>query len=335
MSAIMAKTIEKLAKRGEGILAADESTATIQKRFDAINVQNSEENRQAYRDLLFTSPDMNKYINGVIMFDETLKQKGLDGKPFTETLQKLGVIPGIKVDLGLIKLALTDNELITRGIDTLRERLTDYKKHGALFAKWRAVYDISDIKPSKTAMHSAAELLARYAALCQEQDIIPIVEPEVIMDGNHTIERCEEVTREVLNEVFKALAIHNVQLKYIILKPNMVISGSSCATQADRKTVAKKTVALLKECVPAEVPTINFLSGGQSDEDATAHLNLMVKEGNLPWNLSYSYGRALQAACQKAWSGKKENVEAGKQAFLKRAKLNSLAAVGEYEPSME
>lgn len=335
MSAIMTKTIEKLAKHGEGILAADESTATIKKRFDAIGVENTEANRQAYRDMLFTTPNMNQYINGVILFEETLKQDGLDGKPFSKTLESLGVIPGIKVDLGLIKLALTDDELITRGIDTLRERLTDYKKHGALFTKWRAVYDITEVKPSKTAIASHAELLARYAALCQEQDIIPIVEPEVIMDGNHTIERCEAVTREVLKAVFDALALHNVKLEYIILKPNMVISGTNCPEQADRETVAKKTVEVLKDLVPETVPTINFLSGGQSDEDATAHLDLMNKLGPLPWNLSYSYGRALQAACQKAWSGEASNVKAGQEAFTKRCKLNSLAAIGEYDPNME
>lgn len=335
MSAIMKKTIEKLSKHGEGFLAADESTSTIQKRFDVIHVDNTEPNRQAYRDLLFTTPDVNKYINGVILFEETLKQKGLDGTPFVKKLESLGIIPGIKVDLGLIELALTDHELATRGIDNLRERLTDYKQCGALFAKWRATFDITAIKPSWTAIASNAELLARYAALCQEQDIVPIVEPEILMDGDHTIERCEEVSRKVLHAVFNALRLHHVKLEYIVLKPGMVISGKDCKVQANQQTVAEKTVKVLKECVPATVPTINFLSGGQSDRDATAHLNLMNKLGTLPWNLSYSYGRALQESCQKTWLGKKENVKAAQEAFIKRCKLNSLAALGQYDASME
>lgn len=335
MSQALSDTIKILANAGQGILAADESTSTIQKRFDAIDVKNTEANRQAYRDLLFTTPGMNEYINGVILFEETLKQKGLDGQLFHKKLESLNVIPGIKVDTGLIKLALTDDEKVTHGIDTLRERLTEYKKFGARFAKWRAVYDITDVKPSATAIASNAELLARYAALCQEQDIIPIVEPEVLMDGNHSIERCETVTREVLKAVFKALALHKVKLEYIILKPNMVIHGADCPNKADVKTVAQKTVALLKECTPSTVPVVAFLSGGQSDEEATAHLDAMNKLGDLPWVLTYSYGRALQAACQKTWRGKVENVEAGKAAFLKRAKLNSLASQGKYEASME
>lgn len=335
MSAIMKKTIEKLSRRGEGFLAADESTSTIQKRFDAIHLENTEPNRQAYRDLLFTTPDMNKYINGVILFEETLKQKGLDGVAFTKKLESLGVIPGIKVDLGLIEIALTDHELVTRGIDNLRERLTDYKLHGALFAKWRATFDITAVKPSCTAIASNAELLARYAALCQEQDIIPIVEPEILMDGDHTIERSEEVSRKVLNAVFTALRLHRVKFEYMVLKPGMVISGKDCKVQASKQTVAEKTVKILKECVPAAVPTINFLSGGQSDEDATAHLDLMNKLGVLPWTLSYSYGRALQHACQKTWLGKKENVKAAQAAFIKRCKLNSLASLGQYNSSME
>lgn len=335
MSTIMKKTIEKLSKRGEGILAADESTSTIQKRFDAIHLENTETNRQAYRDLLFTTPDMNKYINGVILFEETLKQKGLDGVAFTKKLESLGVIPGIKVDQGLMDLASTDKEEITRGIDNLRERLTDYKQHGARFAKWRAVFNITEIKPSCAAIKSNAELLARYAALCQEQDIVPIVEPEVLMDGDHTIERCEQVTYKVLRAVFKALILHKVKFEYMILKPNMIVSGTDCKTQADRQTVAERTVKVLKDCVPCSVPTINFLSGGQSDEDATAHLDLMNKLGPLPWNLSYSYGRALQHACQQTWLGKKENVKAAQAAFIKRCKLNSLASQGQYNASME
>jgi len=321
--------------KGRGILAADESTATIGKRFDSIKVANTEENRRAYRDMLFSAGGIEKYTSGVIFYEETLFQKAADGTPFPKLLAKKGIIPGIKVDKGAKDLAGAPGETITEGLDGLRERLAKYKEAGARFAKWRAVITIGKGIPTDYCIQTNAHALARYAALCQEQDIVPIVEPEVLMDADNTIEVCEDVTAVTLQTVFDELYRQKVQLEGIILKPNMVISGKKCKVQADRKTVAAATLRTLKRYVPASVPGIAFLSGGQSDEDATAHLDEMNKLGGGPWVLSFSYGRALQAAALKAWSGKVGNVAAGQKAYIHRAKMNGLAAVGEWAQKLE
>jgi fructose-bisphosphate aldolase, class I len=321
--------------RGRGILAADESTSTIGKRFDSIKVENTEDNRRAYRDMLFTTKDAEKYTSGVILYEETLFQKGHDGAPFPQTLAKKGIIPGIKVDKGTKALPGAPGELITEGLDGLRERLTKYKEAGARFAKWRGVITIGNGIPSDYCIHTNAHALARYAALCQEQDIVPIVEPEVLMDADNTLEVCEEVTNRTLAAVFNELRLQRIVLEGMILKPNMVISGKKCKTQADRKAVAAATLRTLKRQVPGAVPGIAFLSGGQSDEDATAHLDEMNKLGGAPWVLSFSYGRALQHAALNAWSGRKENVAAGQRAFLHRAQMNGLAATGGWEQKLE
>tara|TARA_A100001015_G_C14972335_1_gene705701 strand:+ start:523 stop:1539 length:1017 start_codon:yes stop_codon:yes gene_type:complete len=336
MTQFLATTAQQMSVPGKGILAADESTQTITKRFNTINVESTEEHRRRYRELLFTTPGINEFLHGVILYEETLYQKTSDGTPFPEYLAQLGILPGIKVDKGLIDLALADNEKITQGLDGLAERLASYRDVGARFAKWRAIYTITDSKPSKQAIAANAEVLARYAAICQTQDIVPIVEPEVLIDGDHTIERCYEVTQHVLKAVFEALARHRVALEHIILKPSMVIAGNQCATQAPAKRVAELTYQVLKENVPAAVPAICFLSGGQSDEQATEHLQLMNDLfRDKPWELSYSYGRALQAPCLKAWLGKEENVASAQQALHKRCLLNSRAALGEYAMAME
>ena len=319
---------------GRGILAADESTGTIKKRFDKIGVENTEANRQAYRDMLFTTPDFEKHTSGVILFEETLFQKGLDGVPFAQSLAKKGVIPGIKVDAGAKPLTFgLPEETITEGLDGLRERLVKYRTAGARFAKWRAVITIGGGAPSHNAIQTNAHALARYAALCQEADIVPIVEPEVLMDGDNTAQVCEDVTTWILKETFQQLYFQNVRLEGMILKPNMIVSGIKCPTQAGVQEVAERTVRVLKSCVPGAVPGIAFLSGGQSDELATAHLDAMNKIGNLPWKLTFSYGRALQAAALKAWGGK--NVDAGKKAHLHRAKMNGLAALGQWNAALE
>ncbi len=331
----LAATIKKLATKGKGILAADESTPTITKRFEAVGITSNEDNRRAYRETLMTTEGFNTFIAGVILFEETLNQKTSKGTPFSDMLQQLGVATGIKVDKGLTSIPYTNNESVTMGLDGLAERLIDYKAKGASFAKWRAVYNISNDTPSRLAIHTNAEVLARYAAICQAQGIVPIVEPEVLIDGDHTIERCEEVTLEVLHAVFDALYHHKVKLEYIVLKPSMVISGKNCAQKASVSQVAEATVRVLRQTVPATVPTINFLSGGQTPEQATAHLNAMNKLGPLPWNLSYSYARALQDNCMKTWKGQANNIPAAQQAFQKRAKLNSLAATGAYTDNME
>jgi fructose-bisphosphate aldolase, class I len=321
--------------KGRGILAADESTSTIGKRFDGIKVENTEENRRGYRDMLFTSPGIEKYTSGVIFYEETLFQKASDGTPFPQLLAKKGIIPGIKVDKGAKDLAGAPGETITEGLDGLRERLAKYKEAGARFAKWRAVITIGKDIPSDYCIGTNAHALARYAALCQEQDIVPIVEPEVLMDADNTIEVCEDVTAVTLQTVFDELYRQKVLLEGIILKPNMVIAGKKCKQQADRKAVAAATLRTLKRYVPASVPGIAFLSGGQSDEDATAHLDEMNKLGGGPWVLSFSYGRALQAAALKAWSGRKENIGAGQRAYLHRAQMNGLAATGKWEQKLE
>ena len=327
-----------MVEKGRGILAADESTPTCTKRFDSIGVDSTEANRNAYRDMLFTTPDMEEFISGVILFDETLRQSTLkDGTPFPEYLTNLNVIPGIKVDKGAHNLPGTEGEKVTEGLDGLDARLKEYYELGARFAKWRAVITINESEPSSTCVAANAHALARYAALCQENGIVPIVEPEILMDGSHTIEDSFVVTEEVLHSVFYELYGQNVLLEGMILKPNMVLSGYKSSEQASVDEVAEMTVTVLKRCVPSAVPGIAFLSGGQSNEDATAHLNSMNKilDNNSPWNLTYSYGRALQAPALDAWLGKEENVSAAQDAFYKRAKLNSLATKGDYSEDME
>jgi len=320
---------------GKGILAADESSGTIKKRFDKIGLESTEESRRAYRELLLTTPDMAKSISGVIFYDETLRQKTSSGVPFGAHLEQLGVLPGIKVDMGAKPMAAFPNETITEGLDGLRERLVEYYKLGARFAKWRAVIDIGAGIPTSYAIHANAHALARYAALCQEQNIVPIVEPEVLMDGAHNIERCEEVTDAVLAEVFEQLHGHRIHLEGMILKPNMVIAGKKCPQQSSPEQVAAATVRCLRRHVPAAVPGIAFLSGGQSPADASLHLSLMNAAGNLPWQLSFSYGRALQDAALAAWGGKSANVAAGQREFARWARLNSLARSGRYKTGME
>ncbi|PZN33032.1 MAG: fructose-bisphosphate aldolase class I [Proteobacteria bacterium] len=328
-------TAQAMVAKGKGILAADESTGTIKKRFDTIQLESTEEARRSYRELLFTAPGMNEYISGVILFDETLRQKTQDGTPFAEHLTKLGVVPGIKVDTGAKPLAGFPGETITEGLDGLRERLAEYYQLGARFAKWRAVIDIGQDIPSRFAIEANAHALARYAALCQEANIVPIVEPEVLMDGDHTLERCDEVTSATLQAVFAALHSHRIHLEGMILKPNMVISGKKCPNRATPQEVAEATVRCLKRHVPAAVPGIAFLSGGQSSAEATEHLSLMNRIGGLPWELTFSYGRALQEEALKAWGGKQENVANAQKVFVRRARLNGLARSGSYEPKLE
>jgi fructose-bisphosphate aldolase class I len=322
---------------GKGILAADESSGTIKKRFDGIDVVSSEETRRDYREMLFRSSEaMTRNISGVILYDETIWQNARDGTPLVKIIEQSGAIPGIKVDEGTQALPNCPGELVTAGLDKLAERLKKYYERGARFAKWRAVINIDRDKiPSMTAIHVNAHALARYAALCQDAQIVPIVEPEVLMDGDHDIDRCYDVSQRVLNKTFQELRIQRVALEGMILKPNMVVPGKKSAKQASVEEVAEKTVRLLKNCVPAAVPGIAFLSGGQSDEDATAHLNAMNRIGGLPWHLTFSYGRALQAAPLKAWSGKAENVAAGQRAFTHRARMNSLASKGEWKADLE
>jgi fructose-bisphosphate aldolase class I len=324
------ETAEALVADGKGILAADESSGTIQKRFDSLKIACTEENRRDYREMLFRAKGCGQYISGVILYDETIKQKAADGTPLVDVLKAAGIIPGIKVDKGTKPLAFHAGEVVTEGLDGLRERLADYHKLGARFAKWRGVYKIGEGIPSASCITANAHSLARYAALCQEANIVPIVEPEVLMDGDHDIETCEFVTEEVLRAVFSELAVAEVDLGGMLLKPNMVISGEDAAEQASHEEVAERTVACFRRVVPAAVPGIVFLSGGQSDEDATLHLDLMNKLGPQPWKLSFSYGRALQAAPLKSWSGKKENLGKAQAAFMERAKANGLAALGRF-----
>jgi len=319
---------------GRGILAADESTGTIKKRFDGIHVESTEENRRAYRDLLFTTKGCEEHISGVILYDETIRQKAGDGTPFPKLLENKGIVPGIKVDKGAKKLAFT-GEKITEGLDGLRERLVEYRGFGARFAKWRAVIEIAEGTPSDLCLETNAHALARYAALCVEGGLVPIVEPEVLMDGTHTIERSYQVTERTLHLVFRELFAQRVPLEQILLKPNMVLSGYECPTQASVREVAERTIHCFRRVVPAAVPGIVFLSGGQSDEAATAHLNEMNRIGGFPWQLSFSYGRALQAPALKAWGGKTENVAAAQRAFLHRARLNGAARHGRYTEAME
>ena len=330
---VLNDTARAMVADGRGILAADESTGTIEKRFKSIGVENTEPNRRTYRDMLFTTPGFEQHTSGVILFEETLFQSALDGTPFPKLLASKGVIPGIKVDKGAKPLAGAPGETVTEGLDGLRERLAKYHEAGARFAKWRAVITIGEGIPSDTCIHTNAHALARYAALCQEAGIVPIVEPEVLMDADNTLEVCAQVTDRTLESVFQELYLQRVLLEGMILKPNMVISGKKCPIQADRETVARETLRVLKRRVPAAVPGIAFLSGGQSDEDATAHLDIMNKLGPNPWKLTFSYGRALQAAALKAWSG--SNADAGRKAHLHRAKMNGLAAQGKWEAGLE
>ena len=327
-----------MVEKGRGILAADESTPTCTKRFDSIGVESTEANRNAYRDMLFSTPGMEEFISGVILFDETLRQSTVKDKtPYPAYLTKLGVIPGIKVDKGAHPLPGSDGEKITEGLDGLGARLKEYFNLGARFSKWRAVITIGESLPSSTCVTANAHALARYAALCQENGLVPIVEPEILMDGSHTIEDSFVITEEVLHSTFYELYGQDVLLEGMVLKPNMVLSGYECSEKASVEDVAELTVTVLKRCVPSAVPGIAFLSGGQSDEDATAHLNAMnqILGENSPWNLTYSYGRALQAPALKAWGGKEEHVSVAQDAFYKRAKLNSLATKGEYSSEME
>jgi fructose-bisphosphate aldolase class I len=339
--ATLSATAKALVAPGKGILAADESSGTIKKRFDSISVESTETNRRDYREMLFTAKGIGDYISGVILFDETIRQNAADGTPLVKVLEDQGVVPGIKVDLGAKPLAGAEGETVTEGLDGLRERLAEYRSLGARFAKWRATYSITTGSSAEPALPSAycisvnAHALARYAALCQEADIVPIVEPEVLMDGDHTIERSFEVTSAVLDALYEELFVQRVRLDGTLLKPNMVLSGYSCPQQASVEEVAEATVRCFRAAVPAAVPGIVFLSGGQSDELATAHLNAMNQLGGLPWELSFSYGRALQAPALKAWKGEGANLEAGRAAFLHRAKLNSAARSGSYTPDME
>ena len=331
----LARIARAMVVTNRGILAADESSGTIKKRFDGIKLESTEEARRTYREMLFTAPGVAETISGVILYDETIRQKTKDGVPFGDYLTTLGVIPGIKVDTGAKPLAGFPNETITEGLDGLRERLVEYHKLGARFAKWRAVIDIAEGIPTRFAIDANAHALARYAALCQENGIVPIVEPEVLMDGGHSIERCEEVTDAVLESVFDQLNAHRIYLEGMVLKPNMVISGKKAANRASPELVAEATVRCLKRHVPPAVPGIAFLSGGQSSAEATLHLSLMNKLGPLPWNLTFSYGRALQDTALKAWGGLPINFAAGQKEFAKRAKLNSLATTGKYSSDLE
>ncbi|HEX4862161.1 MAG TPA: class I fructose-bisphosphate aldolase [Rhizomicrobium sp.] len=332
-----AKELHKIAcamvAKGKGILAADESSGTIKKRFDAINVENIETNRRDYREFMFRTPAMKDHISGVILYDETIRQKAKDGTPLVDIIKASGAIPGIKVDSGAKPLAGSPGETVTEGLDGLRERFAEYHKLGARFAKWRATYDPT--RTSYNCVNANAHALARYAALAQEAGIVPIVEPEVLMDFDNDIATCARVTEWVLKDVFQELFYAHVMLEGAILKPNMVISGKKCAKQAGMEEVAEQTVKILKRCVPTSIPGIAFLSGGQSDEEATAHLNAMNAGHDLPWALTFSYGRALQHAPQKAWGGKPENVGAAQAAFTHRARMNGLAAMGQWQPQLE
>lgn len=329
-------TAKAMVAKGKGILAIDESSPTIKKRFDTINLESTEENRRAYRDLLITNPGGAEFVSGMILYDETIRQSTSDGTPFAQALIDQGVMPGIKVDTGAKDFALHSGEKVTEGLDGLRDRLAEYKSLGAKFAKWRAVITIGENIPSDACIEANVHALARYAGLCQEAGIVPMVEPEVLMDADNTIERCYEVTEKTLSALFSALKKLGVSIEHTILKTNMVISGKQCPTQASVEEVAQQTVDCLVKNVPAELPGIVFLSGGQSAELATAHLNAMnANNPDLPWPLSFSYGRALQEPCLNAWGGKTENVAAAQKALLLRERCNSFACTGEYTTDME
>ena len=332
----LAKVAKAMVARGRGILAADESTGTIEKRFKSIGVEGTEENRRAYRDLLFSTRGLGEHISGVILYDETLRQKSAVGTLFTEVLARQGILPGIKVDTGTADLAFCPDEKITEGLDKLAKRCQEYAKLGAKFAKWRAVITIGKDIPSTTCIAANAHALGRYAAICQSAGIVPIVEPEVLMDGDHTIDRCEEVTEWTLNAVYQALYVNRVVLEETVLKPSMVISGKDCRTQAATEEVAARTIGVLKRCVPAAVAGIAFLSGGQGDEQATENLAAMNRMfPNLPWPLTFSYGRALQQPSLKAWRGAAANVAQAQALLAHRARMNGLAAMGTYKADLE
>ena len=328
-------TARALVPPGKGILAADESHPSIGRRFEPLGIPNTEDTRRRYRQMLFTTPGAADYVSGVILFDETIRQKADDGTPLVEFLTRQGILPGIKVDRGAKPLAAAPGEQVTEGLDGLRERLAEYTQLGARFAKWRAVIAIAPDLPTERAIEANAHALARYAALCQEAGVVPIVEPEILMDGDHTIERCFEATEATLRAVFHALHAQRVALEGILLKPNMVLSGKECARQAGIAEVAAATVRCLRRTVPAAVPGVVFLSGGQSEEQATAHLNAMNVAGTHPWSLSFSYGRALQAAALRAWRGDTGRVTAGQQAFFHRARMNGAAQRGQYSLDLE
>jgi fructose-bisphosphate aldolase class I len=329
------ETARALVAPARGILAADESTGTIKKRFDGIGVENTEDNRRRYRQLLFTTSEIGEHISGVILYDETIRQSTDDAVPFTRVLEHAGVIPGIKVDTGAKPLALFPGETVTEGLDGLRERLTEYRELGARFAKWRATLFIGDGVPTAFALHANGHAMARYAALCQEAGIVPIVEPEVLMDGDHHIDACETATTQTLRALFEQMAAHRVDLPGTLLKVNMVLCGKGCSRQAGHAEVAEATVRCLTANVPPEVPGVVFLSGGQSDEDATAHLNEMNRSAPHPWELSFSYGRALQSPSLKAWGGDPANVPAAQAALAHRARMNGLARSGAYTAELE
>ena len=331
----LSATAHAMVAPGKGILAMDESHPTCKKRFDTLDIEFTEENRRAYRDMLVTAAGLGDHVGGAILFDETLRQKLLDGTPFPQHLNSIGIVPGIKVDKGAKDLAGHPGEKVTEGLDGLRERLTEYAELGARFAKWRAVITIGDGLPSEACLEANAHGLARYAALCQEADLVPIVEPEVLMNGEHDIARSYEVTVRALEVTFDQLARQGVWLEGIVLKPSMVISGDRCAEQADVETVAARTVECLKKTVPAAVPGIAFLSGGQSDEEASAHLNAINQHPDLPWAVTFSYGRALQQQAMKSWGGAEANRGTGQDAIAKRARLNGAAARGAYNSGME
>jgi fructose-bisphosphate aldolase class I len=332
---LLSRTAAAMVARGKGVLAADESSGTCETRFKTINTPCTEENRRFYRGLLFTTPGAEQFISGVILYDETLRQKTNDGVLFPEYMAKKGILPGIKVDTGAKNLALCPGEKVTEGLDGLRERLAEYFKLGARFAKWRAVITIGEGIPSHACLYANAHALARYAALCQEASIVPMIEPEVLLDGGHTIERCEEVTEATLRATYAAMAAHNVSFEHLILKTSMVVSGKACARQAGVDEVAERTVKVLKRTVPAAQPGVVFLSGGQSDVSATAHLNAMAANSGLPWPLTFSYSRALQNPALSAWKGQAANAGAAQKAFHHRARMNGLAAQGKWKPELE
>lgn len=330
---LLEQTVKALSAKGKGILAADESTPTIAKRFASIDVESTVDTRRAYRACLLTTPKLEDYVSGVILYEETLGQKTKDGQSFVSVLNDKGIVPGIKVDQGLVPFESSD-EKVTQGLDGLEQRLSDYKAQGARFAKWRAVYQIGETTPTAALIKANAERLASYAKTCQNLEIVPIVEPEVLIDGSHDIQTCAAVTERVLTAVFAALKAQEVDCSHIVLKPSMVIAGKDCPTQASVEEVSQKTLEVFKATVPSEVPTINFLSGGQTPQQATEHLNALNQNAN-PWQLSFSYGRALQEPCLQAWQGKDENLEKAQQALLLRAKLNSMAVLGQYKVNME
>ncbi len=334
-TALLSKTAAAMVAKGKGILAADESSATCETRFKSVGVESTEENRRAYRGLLFTTPGVEQYLSGVILFDETLRQKTNDGVPFGDYLAKKGIIPGIKVDAGAKDLPLCPGEKVTEGLDNLPKRLAEYFKMGARFAKWRAVITIGKGIPTHTCIYANAHALARYAAACQEASIVPMIEPEVLLDGDHSIERCEEVTEQTLRATYAACAAYNVASEHLILKTSMVVSGKNNARQAGVDEVAERTVKVLKRTVPASQPGIVFLSGGQSDEAATAHLNAMASMKGLPWPLTFSYSRALQNPALKTWKGQSGNLAAAQKAFYHRAHMNGLAAQGKWRAELE